>query len=201
MAGLQTPGKTYLARPDNIARYTGGRFTAAGLATSAPPVAGPLLPKPRQLPASGPVPAGRVGLLIAEDDLEPETLPLGTARVAAVASLGAKHDRDEKVECFIGDALGDARDRAATFFGSQAIALPDASAAAVHNWAQAHQLDTLIVGDAPVGPGAMLLETIGRELAANGTMLHRIRRKWDSEAWPHAQRGFFAFHERVAGLI
>ena len=32
VAGLQTAGKTYLAQADNIARYTGGCFTAAGLA-------------------------------------------------------------------------------------------------------------------------------------------------------------------------
>ena len=35
VAGLQTPGKTYLATADNIARYTGGRFPPRGLATRA----------------------------------------------------------------------------------------------------------------------------------------------------------------------
>ncbi len=201
VAGLQTPGKTYLARPDNIARYTGGRFTPSGLATSAAPVAGPPLPKPRQLPAAAPAPAGRIGLLIAEDDLEPETLPLGAAQVVAVASLGAQHDRDANVERFIDGALSDARARTATAFGIKATPLPDPTAAAVRDWAQAHQLDTLAVGYAPVGPGATVLDAISRELAAGGITLHRIRRDWDSKTWPHAQRGFFAFHERVAPLL
>ena len=31
-AGLQTVGKTYLARTENIARYTNGRFAPRGLA-------------------------------------------------------------------------------------------------------------------------------------------------------------------------
>lgn len=38
VAGLQTAGKTYLARPDNIAKFTNGRFFKSGLATSAQPV-------------------------------------------------------------------------------------------------------------------------------------------------------------------
>lgn len=201
VAGLQTAGKTYLARADNIARYTGGRFTATGLASTATPVAGVPLPPPRRLPEADPVPSGRVGLLIGEDDLEPETLPLEGAQVAAVASLGAMHGRDASIERFIDDALGDTRSRAAAAFEVTANALPDATPDAVRDWAQAHQLDTLIVAYAPVGPGATLLETMSGELAKSGIALHRIRRHWDSQAWPHAQRGFFAFHERCAALV
>jgi deoxyribodipyrimidine photo-lyase len=48
IAGLQTTGKTYLARADNISRYTEGRFAPIGLALEAtaltePPI-GPALP-------------------------------------------------------------------------------------------------------------------------------------------------------------
>jgi len=35
VAGLQTPGETYLATAENIARYTHGRFAPVGLATEA----------------------------------------------------------------------------------------------------------------------------------------------------------------------
>ncbi|MCK7502530.1 MAG: hypothetical protein MZW92_81430 [Comamonadaceae bacterium] len=39
VVGLQTPGKIYLARADNIARFTAGRFPAVtGLATAARPL-------------------------------------------------------------------------------------------------------------------------------------------------------------------
>lgn len=201
VAGLQTAGKTYLAKADNIARYTNGRFAAAGLAASSAPVAGSPPPPPRALPAADASPQGRVGLLIAEDDLVPETLPLAAVQVAAVASLSAPHERDDAVESFIADALGDARRRAAAAFGVEALALPDATAAAIREWAVSCQIDTLLVAYAPVGPGAALLDGIGRELAANGIALRRVRRAWDSSAWPHAQRGFFGFHERVAALV
>ncbi len=52
VAGLHTPGKTYLATADNIARNTGGRFRPAGLAAVATPVAG------QANPAPGPCPVG-----------------------------------------------------------------------------------------------------------------------------------------------
>ncbi len=58
VAGLQTPGKTYLATADNIARYTGGRFSPKGLATRAPALGEEPLPKPRALPAPAPHPDG-----------------------------------------------------------------------------------------------------------------------------------------------
>ncbi|MBY0335215.1 MAG: deoxyribodipyrimidine photolyase, partial [Acetobacteraceae bacterium] len=52
VAGIQTPGKHYLARAENIARHTGGRFDPRGeldedatpLAEAGPPPPGPLPP-------------------------------------------------------------------------------------------------------------------------------------------------------------
>ena len=38
VAGLHTKGKTYLARADNIAKYTDGRFQPQGLANVAEPL-------------------------------------------------------------------------------------------------------------------------------------------------------------------
>ncbi|MBF9061264.1 DNA photolyase, partial [Rhodobacterales bacterium HKCCSP123] len=51
VAGLQTRGKHYLARPDNIARYTEGRFAPAGLVSDAAPLEGPAPPQRRAAPA------------------------------------------------------------------------------------------------------------------------------------------------------
>src|SRR6056297_2522185 len=74
VAGLQTPGKTYLARPDNIARYTRGRFRPEGLAQEAPALDGPPHPQRMDAPAGDAPPRGRVGVLLTEDDLTPDWL-------------------------------------------------------------------------------------------------------------------------------
>ncbi|GAA3331217.1 FAD-binding domain-containing protein [Curtobacterium citreum] len=85
VAGLQTRGKTYLATTENIARYTDGRFAPTGLATEARAL------DEEPFPAAVPVPSDdvdgrvgeRVGLLLHEEDLEPESL------LAASRSSGA----------------------------------------------------------------------------------------------------------------
>ena len=41
VAGLQTVGKTYLARPDNIEKFTNGRLSPQGLSQEAPALQGP----------------------------------------------------------------------------------------------------------------------------------------------------------------
>ena len=200
VAGLQTVGKTYLATADNIARYTDGRFNAAGLATTAQALIEPAV-APHDLPPTTAVPAGPVGLLLGEDDLHPESLPLGAATVAAIASAELVSGRAEPVRAFISGALSDARDRAARYFGAPGEALTGLTAPAIRDWAQRHAVRTVVTGLAPVGPGRTAIEIVTAELAGEGISLVQIRRAWDSAAWPEARRGFFAFRETATALI
>lgn len=194
VAGLQTAGKTYLARPGNIARYTNGRFDPQGLATEARAI-----PAPSPVPAPVPVepddqPSGRVGLLVGEDDLVPETLDLAGLTVSAVAGLARDGQRADCVEAFVRAGLEDALHRAAATFGCPTSTLTDAASIAA--WAREHGLDSLVVAYAPIGPGAMHVAAITRALGDQGVTVSRIRREWDERAWPHATRGYFAFRER-----
>ena len=76
VAGLQTAGKTYLAQPDNIEKYTQGRFCPTGLATEAAAVAGASNPERGFLPAIDPIdPALITGLLMHDKDLDLGILP------------------------------------------------------------------------------------------------------------------------------
>ncbi len=85
VAGLHTPGKTYLATPDNIARNTGGRFRPTGLATLTPPVEGMANPAPGPLPAAEVPDAGaRTALLLQEGDLAVDPALVRGAVAAAV---------------------------------------------------------------------------------------------------------------------
>ena len=200
VAGLQTVGKTYLATADNIARFTNGRFIAAGLSTTAQALIEPATP-PNDLPPTIAVPVGPVGLLIGEDDLHPESLALGAATVSAIASAEIVNDRTDVVHTFISNALADARDRASRHFGVTGEALAGLTAPAVRDWAQRHNLRTIVTAYAPVGPGRTAIDTAIAELAGDGISLVQVRRAWDSAAWPEAKRGFFAFREKAAALI
>lgn len=75
VAGLQTAGKTYLATASNIARYTEGRFSPSGLATSARALDDQPLPPRAAIAPEQPAPTGkRLGLLLHEEDLEAASL-------------------------------------------------------------------------------------------------------------------------------
>jgi deoxyribodipyrimidine photo-lyase len=38
-------------------------------------------------------------------------------------------------------------------------------------------------------------------LEAEGISVLRVRRSWDSNAWPHATKGFFPFREQIPTLL
>ncbi|MEG3155550.1 FAD-binding domain-containing protein [Sphingomonas sp. RB1R13] len=200
VAGLQTTGKTYLATAHNIVRFTEGRFVAAGLATTAKALIEPANP-PQDLPAATPTPVGSVGLMLGEDDLHPESLPLGAATVTAIVSATVVNDRASAVQAFMRGAMADARARAAFHFAAPSEEVPGLTAPAIRQWAQRHKVRTIVTAHAPVGPGRTAFEKLAEELAGDGISLVQVRRAWDSAAWPEARRGFFAFREKAGALI
>jgi len=194
VAGLQTRGKHYVARAENIARNTGGRFNPVGELNEAPlPLqAGP--PEPMvALPAPQTSPRGRVALLLHEDDLMAETLPIGDAQVVAIAGFAVPEARSPagcapRAAGWARGALADGLDRASRHFS-----VPAEPVEAIAAWADKAGYKTVITPYAPTGWTADWLVATERDLAGRGIALHRIYRSWDSERWPHATGGFFAF--------
>ena len=212
VAGLQTAGKTYLATAENISRFTDGRFSPAGLATTARALdEEPLPPRTPVEPADvvG-APRARVGLLLHDEDLEPASLlaerPGLVARVTAtavVADPGARSPREASaaVVSFTREAVDDAARRTPDSDGRPARTLPDAGSDTVVDWATSEGLDTVLSPYAPVGPAQERLATVRRALSAEGIDLVTVRRRWDGEAWPSASRGFFPFRGRIPELV
>jgi deoxyribodipyrimidine photo-lyase len=186
VAGLHTKGKPYAARAENIRRYTGGRYNPAGLdedpvaLTEAEPAAAAPLP-----PAAA-APDGAVALLLHLDDLHPESLPLGRARVMRVGGLlahapGAADRVRQADDAAMADALG----RAAAHFGCPA-------GLAGADWFGAGWAGGLLIVTAwaPVGPSATALPPC-----------IRVRRPWDSLIWPHATRGYFQVKAAIPRIL
>ena len=202
VAGLHTPGKTYLATADNIARNTEGRFHPEGLATEALALPMRPLPAPRPAPTGDALqPEAPTLLLVTEEDLSPEFLTSAGLRPTAVVALTHVAGRSplavaEAVHSFTAGAITDALTRLgqpeAPVFGPEGIeALLDlASAAGVAR---------IVTLYAPTSPTADLLATLQMRAAARGIALDRILRDHDRAAWPHATHGFFRFREAVMG--
>ncbi|HSG56255.1 MAG TPA: DNA photolyase, partial [Paracoccaceae bacterium] len=51
------------------------------------------------------------------------------------------------------------------------------------------------------GPNALALQALEGLLAPDGIRLVRLRRAFDSAAWPHATHGFFKFKEKIPALL
>ncbi|WP_411890730.1 FAD-binding domain-containing protein [Yoonia sp. SDW83-1] len=193
VGGLQTIGKTYFARPDNIAKYTEGRFKPTGLATHAAPLDGPPHPERGPLPASDTLdPKLRTGLLITEEDLSvgwlcDQVRPVATATVQTTAHRSPLSVAPIVTD-FVGNAITDCMTRFADKLGPVTKQTPDT----LSDWAHANNLDQIVTSYMPTGPTADALA---------GQPLRQIIRPYDSSAWPYATHGFFKFKEKIPKLI
>ncbi len=184
VAGLHTKGKHYVARADNIARYTDGRFHPVGQLDEAPE---PLteVREVLRVPLSPPdaVPSGVFDLLLHEEDLAPETLGLEIGRAGRVAVVCGTEGA-APVVAFARGAAADAARRLG-------VAVTVLEAGDVPGWVGLSE-HPVVTPWASVGPAA--------ELLAAPSVL-RVRRAWDSAVWPHATRGFFQVRARIPDIL
>ena len=204
VGGLQTAGKTYLARPDNIAAFTGGRYRPTGLAPSAPP------PLPAPSPPRVPLPTGAAllpgpaqGLLLTEDDLSPAWLLDAGLSPVATATLQATAGRSPLavapgVERFTAALIADMVAREGARLGP-VTAVNDSRD--VLRWASRVGLAEVVVVHVPVGPAADALADLAAMFATAGIRLTRPLRLFDAMAWPHATQGFFRFRDAIPDLL
>lgn len=208
IAGYHTPGKTYLARASNIARYTNHRFSPGhALANDAPAPEGverpPLEAVPRAVEWSC---SEQTGLLITEEDLNPESL-FGHPNWAATIALQATQSRSphpvaDQVDAFSQQGLTDAlgRNEGRCPLGVLGIDTPR----------QRHQVCALmrqtgvqewLTPWVPTGPSADALGLLSSQLQADGIYLKPVPRDWDLSVWPHATHGFFRFWKAIGPML
>lgn len=208
VAGLQTPGKTYLARRSNLEKYLAPELLeslAGGLGDFEYPQ--PHLP---QIPAKEPVtraelppstflPSAATGLWIHEEDLSPETSPLSGQRFATILVTGHpaawdKHGFPASKRQWLLEALDDTARRAAGHWQSETAT---ATPADLVEWARSHRLDQVVTLRPDPGPLADELPEIAAALAAAGVSLSLVDRPRDLLLRPLATGGFFQFWERM----
>ncbi|MEP2641423.1 FAD-binding domain-containing protein [Roseobacter sp.] len=203
VAGVQTVGKTYAARADNIAKYTEGRFDPRGqLAPHATPRPGPPAPAPTPLrglpqPQTG-VPTG---VLLHEEDLSPRFAlpddPVTTTAVLTPSNGFSPLTPAPHVAAFRTKILRDTVARWSARLGDKAgtVTTPDH----IIEWANATGIAQIVTPYAPVGPVADVLSQLAHHSDAPPVV--QIRRPYDSAAWPHATKGFFAFKKHIPDLV
>lgn len=199
VGGLHTKGKTYLARPDNIAKYTNDRFAPKGLASFAVPLEEAFTPNASPVPsASSQWPDGDYGLLVIGEDLSFDADQKAPLSIAIPNAPVAKPGDDEgKVSAaFRKAALNEAAERI-----QNVTRISELSADCVLEWCKTKNITTVATAYAAVGPESDALDAIEKHFSLNGIVLMRVRRRYDSLCWPHATRGFFAMKEKIPSIL
>jgi len=208
VAGLQTPGKTYVARADNIAHYTDGRHVpqTSQLAGAAFAITEPALPKVAPWTEDtlrGKAAEGRAGLWLHPEDLAIERGELAGERFAVINAswpklIAKKAGWSEAVTTWTQAALHDEAARVGAHFGAEVSSeSSDDLAASLVDWARAHQLKRVLAYRPFVGPWLVEAQAVESALAQAGIALTWRRRAWDTRLFPHASRGYFPFWEKV----
>lgn len=208
VAGLQTPGKTYVARADNIAHYTDGRHVpqVSQLASAAFPITESALPKVAawtEDPLWNNAAEGRAGLWVHPEDLAVERGELSAEKYVAINAswpkpMAKKAGWSDAVANWSKAALHDGASRAGAHFGADVSAeASDDLAATLVEWARKHQLNRIVAYRPFVGPWLVEALAIESALAHAGVAIIWRRRAWDTRLFPHATRGYFPFWEKV----
>lgn len=213
VAGLQTPGKTYLARRANLEKYLDPAI-ASLVGDALADFENPSPRLPAELPRSeitrphlqsGPLIAGpRTGLWVHEEDLAPEHSPVATFGFDAVMVAGhadgwRHHAYSDARVAWLEAALADAACRAANHWRLTTVyQVPEDLAAALVSWAAQANLERIVALRPDPGPLDDESPRIERTLADAGIRLAWVDRPEDLALRPLAKRGFFDFWKKLS---
>ena len=214
VAGLHTKGKTYLARADNIAKYTAGRFHPVGqLAEVAVPLEEPEDPGCSPIPPEDRLqPNVPYVLLVTEEDYSPQDLAVERPP-EAIFSLAAPHRRSPAgvspiVAGFAEAAVAAGRAEAIARWGAtdasgwaEPADAPQDWAAILADVAQRFRVDTIVTPYIPTGPIADAIDAARPDLERSGIRVMMLRRSFDQVSWPHATRGYFGMKQKLPEIL
>ena len=209
ISGLQTKGKIYLARADNIEKYTEGRFKPDNqLALKAKPIEESGLHNIEKLEIPLLSKEGKPSiLLLHDDDLSPESAPLPHQDIVGVAIMNGSKRRSpngvaQNVYDFVEAGLKDAVQRLSNRY---ALPLCESDIGSVLQLAQQTGAQRIIRLYAPTGPIRDSIDEFETQLGMaerpNGLVMETCIRDWDSFCWPYAEKGFFNFKKSIPVIL
>jgi deoxyribodipyrimidine photo-lyase len=212
VAGLQTPGKTYLPRRSNLEKYLPPELLELhhqGLeqlehpqALILPIEARPAITRP-SLPPTPPLRDGRIGIWIHEEDLLIEQSPLASLRPLAMLATRDNATwtrlRYPKIKTtWLQTAIDDATQRASSAFEIEVEVSGDSSMTeALLLWANKHRLQQIATMRPEIGPLHDQIDHLHAALSNAGIELVLIDRPEDLALRPLATGGFFGFWEKM----
>ena len=200
VAGIQTPGKIYLARAENINKFTDGRHKPVGklvskgfaIDDSASFNAEPLHLMNKSL-------RGRRTLLIVTDnDLGINTSYKTFGEIVGVVGLDTVQFRSPKgvsqnVSNFVTSAVLNTIEEFSKKKSIPARFLSPNNWTLITDFARQFGAETCVALRTPIGPTRDVLGNINTFLKLSRTEFVEHTRIWDQVSWPHATKGYFKF--------
>ncbi|WP_254694079.1 FAD-binding domain-containing protein [Sulfitobacter sp. SK012] len=199
IGGLHTKGKTYLARPSNIANYTDGRFDPVGeLALIAEPLTESFdHPFVSHSPPQ-PTPQDDFLMLVTPEDCRVENSISGTPSGVLGLVLAAEPNQSDRIHAFKKGAVEDAIARLSV--GCTVTSATNWSTVIIEA-AERAGVTQVVTPYAPIGPTATQLEATRDALRSVGIQLHQKQRAYDTLTWPHATKGFFKLKKKIPTIL
>ena len=210
VAGLQTPGKTYVARADNIVHYTDGEHAPAASQLASAPFATKEEPLPKVVAwTEDPAQVAslktyeRIGLWMHPEDLAVEQGELTGLKIQNInaswpTGICVRAGWSEKVSAWTLAALRDGATRAGNHFGAEVSSGESSDLpTSLVEWATKNRLQAVVAYRPFVGPWLTEAHAIESALASASIRLIWRRRAWDTAHFPHATRGYYPFWERI----
>ena len=205
VAGLQTPGKAYLARRDNLAKYWEDHGSLEDIddhvrARIPAEIADRSRISLSEYPEAPPALEEKVALVGHADDLSIETTPLGALGPNAVALIDQSGVTDSAVKrAWRSRAMDDASARWTSHYGRGVSRLPRWDALA--SWLLESGCDALVLMAPFVGPDADAWRPVRQTLQDAGIRVVECRRAWDQRLFPAARAGFFPFWHKAKPIL
>lgn len=188
VAGLHTKGKHYIALPDNIQRYTDGRFTLpTELNIGALPMEEPKEYEKQSLTWPDTHKKAE-SWIITEEDCDLFSLAGDTRPKSIFALQHQEPGRSPLVQGFRNAAVLNAAEAAARHFDCELVVGP---ADDIPAWASGKTVATSLP---PVGP-------IRTALGRLDAKIDYIARDYDRAVWPHATAGFFKVKKKIPTIL
>ncbi|RYX80191.1 hypothetical protein EON83_29705 [bacterium] len=215
VVGLQTPGKSYLARRSNLEKYCDSAYLGnkIGLERLQNPTPLPITPDPISLPIQPDFELeigdlqGNTALWITEDDLSPETCAaLSQTNFTAICTsvIAPSYQPPNSNGLRRAYRLQAAQDAAHRAQEKWAIAPTNIEAAnetdlahQLVTWAKSAEIQTIVALKPFIGPSHDALQPLQTRLQTEGIELRLLRRPEDAEMLPHATSGFFKFWQAI----
>ena len=200
IGGLHTKGKSYLARPSNIAQFTDGRFDPVGqLSPTAEPLIEDMDHPYVPLSLVQPMPQDEYVLLITSEDCQPESFTTG-AQIGVLGLLSATDPKQgTQVRAFEKGAVQDAISRSGQTLAT--VSTTQDWGTALIEAARKAGTNQIITPWAAIGPVATQLDATKAALEKAGIHVHQQQRTYDTLTWPHATKGFFKLKKKIPNIL